>query len=66
MKGHRKNGGRINLKQLSRICEAEGLVLAKRVRKGELTRSQLEAAFEEHGDVEPAIALRWLDKWGIE
>ena len=44
----------------------EGKRLAKQVRRGIYTRKDVEAALKEYGDAEPAIALQWLDKWGIE
>jgi hypothetical protein len=45
---------------------AEGLQLALRVRRGELTRAEVEAAHRDYpGDVEPVVALAWLDRWGL-
>lgn len=56
----------MNLTQLGRIVQREGKRLAKEVRKGTYTRAQVEQALQEYGDAEPAVALWWLDKWGIK
>ncbi len=52
-----------DLAWLRSATEAEGLRLAKAVRAGEVSRADVEAAFEQYGDAEPAIALRYLDEW---
>lgn len=55
------------LHQLARASADEGKRLAKRVRKGEITRADVEAARAEFpNDVEPVVALEWLDKWGVK
>ena len=57
---------RIDLRSLARAAEGEGKSLARKVRRGQLTRADVEAAAERYpGDIEPVIALQWLDRWGI-
>jgi hypothetical protein len=56
---------RRQIAELKRLTDAEGLRLAERVRAGEFTRAEVEAAVRETGDAEPAIALEYLDRWGI-
>lgn len=57
---------RRTLRFLARATEKEGKQLAKRVKRGELTRSQVEAFTRLFpADAEPLIALKWLDRWGI-
>jgi hypothetical protein len=51
--------------KLTRLVHREALQIAERVRAGQLTRTQIEEALAETGDGEPAIALEWLDEWGI-
>jgi hypothetical protein len=50
---------------LNRATHDEGLRLAHMVKSGEVTRAQVEADLERYGDAEPAIALQYLDTWGI-
>lgn len=50
--------------ELEAHVRAEGERLAKAVLAGDITREQLERALAEHGDGEPAEALRLLDLWG--
>lgn len=57
---------RSDLRWLQRATEAEGRRLAKLVKRGKMTRDQLEQVAEAHpGDDEPRIALALLDRWGI-
>lgn len=59
--------GRRDLRFLAKSTAKEGKDLARRVRRGEITRSIVEAAAAEYpNDAEPIIALEWLDRWGIK
>jgi hypothetical protein len=51
---------------LNRATYNEGLRLARAVRDGDVTRAEVEAALEQYGDAEPAIALQCLDKWASD
>lgn len=53
------------IRQLDRLVADEGLRLAKAVRRGEITRAQVQAAYDKYGDGEPYAALEILDRWGI-
>lgn len=56
----------ITLIKLAKLSSAEGKQLAKQVKKGRLTRADIEAAREAYPtDIEPVIALGWLDRWGL-
>jgi hypothetical protein len=64
--GFRVSISRRELRWLARASRGEGKRLARRVRRGELDRSVIEAAAEQFPtDAEPRIALAWLDRWGI-
>jgi hypothetical protein len=64
--GFRVSISRRELRWLARASRGEGKRLARRVRRGELDRSVVEAAAEQFPtDAEPRIALAWLDRWGI-
>lgn len=54
-----------DLRWLRQATYDEGRRLAEMVRRGEVTRAQVEEALKEYGDAEPAIALNYLDEWGI-
>ena len=54
-----------DLRWLRQATYDEGRRLAEMVRRGDITRTQVEEALEEYGDAEPAIALNYLDEWGI-
>ena len=56
----------MSLGSLWHASAREGKKIAKQVRRGIYTRKDVEVALEEYGDAEPAIALQWLDKWGIK
>ena len=56
----------MNLRKLARITEREGKALALKVRRGEITRGDVEKALTLYPtDLEPRIALGYLDRWGI-
>lgn len=55
-----------DLRWLRQATYDEGRRLAEMVRRGEITRKMVEEALEEYGDAEPAIALNYLDEWGIK
>ena len=56
----------MNLVGLARATQSEGKNLAKKVRRGELTRADVEACRIDYpNDIEPVIALEWLDRWGL-
>lgn len=56
----------MNLLGLARASTNEGKRLAKLVKQGKFTRRDIEDAYEEYHDIEPLIALQYLDKWGIK
>jgi hypothetical protein len=54
------------LRRLADSTAAEGKRLARRVKRGQLTRAEVEAAAAMFpNDAEPQIALAWLHRWGI-
>ena len=56
----------ITLMKLAKLSSDEGKKLAKQVKKGRLTRADIEAAHREYPtDIEPVIALDWLDRWEL-
>jgi hypothetical protein len=56
-----------SLRFLASVTAAEGKRLARRVKRGQLTRAEVEAAAVMFpNDAEPKIALAWLDRWGIK
>jgi hypothetical protein len=58
---------RRELRFLASATRREGKRLARDVRRGRVTRAQVEAAAELFpNDAEPQIALQWLDRWGVK
>lgn len=62
----RSGASKADLRWLKDATEGEGRRLAEMVRRGDVTRAQLEQAVRETGDGEPAYALKLLDEWGIK
>jgi hypothetical protein len=66
MKRPKRLNGLHDLKWLRQATYDEGRGLAEMVRRGEIPRSAVEEALRKYGDAEPAIALDYLDDWGIK
>lgn len=56
---------RRDLRQLRDASTEEGRQLALRCLRGEVTQAQIERALAETGDVEPMVALQFLERWGL-
>ena len=55
-----------DLKFLYEMSRTEGAKLAQKVKTGEVTRKEVQDAYDQWHDMEAYVALKWLDRWNIK